>query len=189
MIDGKADAVDTVSVTLTNEKTNEVVQTAEDNTVSSDNSWNNKDWSVTLDAVSDYSSTYKLSISAQGAEPIEYTNIIFGDLYLFSGQSNMWKQVSYYKNIDKAAYGTDAVATNATDKIRVLHTAGSSDYGTNILQYDAKGAQAWRDFSIYDNISDIAAPAYTAAIKMHKEIGVPIGLITNAYPGSYISVT
>lgn len=187
VIDGKADAVDTVSVTLTNEKTNEVVQTAEDNTVSSDNSWNNKDWSVTLDAVSDYSSTYKLSISAQGAEPIEYTNIIFGDLYLFSGQSNMWKQVSYYKNIDKAAYGTDAVATNATDKIRVLHTAGSSDYGTNILQYDAKGAQAWRDFSIYDNISDIAAPAYTAAIKMHKEIGVPIGLITNAYPGSYIS--
>lgn len=187
IIDGKADAVDTVSVTLTNETTNEVVQTVESRAASSENSWSNKDWSVTLNAVSDYSSTYKLSISAQNTENIEYTNIIFGDLYLFSGQSNMWKQVSYYKNIDSEAYGTTAVMANATDKIRVMHTQGSSDVGTAILQYDALNAQPWRDFSTYDNVSDISAPAYTAAVKMYKETGVPIGLIKNAYPGSYIS--
>lgn len=187
VIDGKADAVDKVTVTLTNETTNTVVQTAECDTVSDSNSWNNKDWSVTLDAVPDYNSTYKLSISAENAETIEYTNILFGDLYLFTGQSNMWKQVSYYKNIDKDAYGETAVAANATDKIRVMHTQGSGDTGTAVLQYDAKNAQPWRDFSTYDNVSDISAPAYTAAIKMHSETGVPIGLITNAYPGSYIS--
>ena len=141
--------------------------------------------SVTLDAVSDYSSTYKLSISAQGAEPIEYTKYHFRRfVFVQWSVKYVGSRFRTTKNIDKAAYGTDAVATNARDKIRVLHTAGSSDYGTNILQYDAKGTQAWRDFWIYDNISDIAAPAYTAAIKMHKEIGVPIGLITNAYPGS-----
>ncbi len=187
VIDGKADAADAVTVTLTNETTGEDVQTVTGAAVAEDGAWNGKDWSVTLDAVSDYESSYKLTISAEGAETVEYTNILFGDLYLFTGQSNMWKQVSYYKNIDSEAYGTAAVAANATDKIRVMHTAGSGDYGTAVLQYDALNAQPWRDFSTYENVSDISAPAYTAAVTMYKETGVPIGIITNAYPGSYIS--
>ena len=180
-IDGKCSiAVKNAKAKLINEDTNAVIQ-------EKDVEIESKEWNVSFDAVSDYSNTYKLVFSADGMDDLIYENIIFGDLYLFTGQSNMWKQVSYYKNIDKNAYGTEAVAANATDKIRVMHTAGSGDYGTNVLQYDAKGAQAWRDFSNYSNVSDISAPAYTAAVKMHNETGVPIGLITNAYPGSYIS--
>ncbi len=184
VIDGKCEAAQEVKVTLSKESDNSVVETV---TAQITGNSIEKEWSATFGAVSDCSDTYKLTISAEGAENIEYTNILFGDLYLFTGQSNMWKQVSYYKNIDKAAYGTDAVAANATDKIRVMHTKGSGDYGSSELTYDAQGAQAWRDFSTYDNVSDISAPAYTAAVKMHKETGVPIGIITNAYPGSYIS--
>lgn len=180
-IDGKCSkAVKKATVSLINETTNKTVQ-IKNATVA------NKEWNVILDAVSDYENTYKIVMSSDGMDDVVYENIIFGDLYLFTGQSNMWKQVSYYKNIDKSAYGTAAVAENATDKIRVMHTKGSGDYGTNVLRYDALNAQAWRDFSTYDNVSDISAPAYTAAVKMHKETGVPIGLITNAYPGSYIS--
>ncbi len=187
VIDGKADSVDGVTLTLTNEATDEEVQKVTATAVSADGSWSGKDWSAVFNSVSDYENSYKLTISADGAETIEYTNILFGDLYLFTGQSNMWKQVSYYKSFDKEAYGTAAVEANATDKIRVMHTQGSSDTGTAVLQYNARNAQAWRDFSTYSNVSDISAPAYTAAVKLHKETGVPIGLITNAYPGSYIS--
>lgn len=180
-VDGKCTlAVKQATAKLINESTNETVREKDINI-------DGEEWNVTFDSVSDYANTYKLVFSADGMEDVVYTNIIFGDLYLFSGQSNMWKQVSYYKNIDSSAYGTSAVAANATDKIRVMHTQGSSDMGTAVLQYDARNAQAWRDFSTYSNVSDISAPAYTAAVKMHKETGVPIGLITNAYPGSYIS--
>lgn len=180
-IDGKATkAVTALTAELIKENTNEIVQTKEAAVA-------NQEWNVTFDAVSDYENTYKIVLSSDGAEDIVYKNVIFGDLYLFSGQSNMWKQVDYYRSIDSDAYGKDVIAKNATDKIRVMHTKGSGDYGTAVLQYDALNAQPWRDFSAYENVSDISAPAYTAAVKMHKETGVPIGLITNAYPGSYIS--
>lgn len=183
-IDGKSTAVDDITVSLINEKNNEIVQSKTAQIVGESKE---QEWNVTLDAVSDYTGSYTLKIEAGSLEAIEYSNIIFGDLYLFSGQSNMWKQVSYYKNIDKAAYGTEAVEANATDKIRVMHTKGSSMYGQTNLCYDADGREEWRDFSTYSNVSGIAAPAYTAAVKMQKETGVPIGIITNAYPGSYIS--
>ncbi|MCD8391259.1 MAG: hypothetical protein LUD03_05425 [Firmicutes bacterium] len=186
VIDGKSTAVDEVTLTLTSESDNSVIQTVTAQTSKTDEAGIDE-WSAEFNAVSDYSGTYKLTIEAGSAETVEYTNIIFGDLYLFTGQSNMWKQVSYYKSIDSDAYGTAAIAANATDKIRVMHTKGSSDYGTAVLQYDAQNAQDWRDFSTYDNVSDISAPAYTAAVTMYQETGVPIGLITNAYPGSFIS--
>ncbi len=186
IIDGKSTAVDEVTLTLMDESDESVIETVTVQTSATDEAGIDE-WSAEFSAVSDYSGTYKLTIEADGAETVEYTNIIFGDLYLCTGQSNMWKQVSYYKNIDPDAYSTSAIAANATDKIRVMHTQGSSDYGTATLQYDALNAQDWRDFSTYDNVSDISAPAYTMAVELYQEMGVPIGIITNAYPGSFIS--
>lgn len=180
-IDGKCTtAVKTATASLVLEATSQTVQTK---AVTIEQ----KDWNVTFDPVSDYTNTYKIIIHADGIEDIVYENIIFGDQYLFSGQSNMWKQVSYYKNIDKDAYGTDAVADHATDKIRVMYTKGNGCYGETDLCYDAQHNEDWRDFSTYDKVKDLPAVAYTAAVKMHEETKVPIGVIANAYPGSYIS--
>lgn len=148
---------------------------------------NDRKWNVTFDAVSDYEKTYKMVFSTDGMEDIVYENILFGDQYIFSGQSNMWMTVNDYKNIDKDAYGEAAVKPHLTDKIRLMYTPGKSDYGTAKLQFDAQNKQAWRDFSSYANIRDVGAPAFSAAIKIHEETGVPIGVINNAYPGSYIS--
>lgn len=180
-IDGKCTiAVKAATAKLIRESSNEVVQT-KDITIDQD------EWNVTFDAVSDYENTYKMVFSSDGMDDVVYENVIFGDQYLFSGQSNMWKQVSYYQNIDKEAYGTAAVAANATDKIRVMYTPGESIYGDSNLCYDAQKAQPWRDFSSYDNVKGLPAVAYTAAVNLHGETNVPIGVIANAYPGSYIS--
>lgn len=180
-IDGTCSAAVTeATVSLKNEDTQEIVDT-----VTAD--VEDREWSAVLDPVSDYESTYTLTISADGMEDIVYTNIIFGDQYLFSGQSNMWKQVSYYRNIDPDTYSESEVSKHLTDKIRVMYTPGQSDYGTAELQFDAQNKQPWRDFSSYANIRDISAVAYKTAVKLHEETGVPIGIIDNPYPGSYIS--
>ena len=180
-IDGTCSAAVTeATVALVNENTDEVVETV-------DADIDGREWNATLGAVSDYENTYKLIISSDGMEDIVYTNIIFGDQYIFSGQSNMWMRVSDYASIDKDAYSQSAVTPHLTDKIRLMYTPGQSDYGTNVLQFDAQNKNAWRDFSTYANIKDVGAPAFTAAIKLHEETGVPIGVIDNAYPGSYIS--
>lgn len=173
-------AVTEARISLVKESTNETIETVKANIL-------NKEWNVTLSSVSDYENTYKIVISSDGMADIVYTNIIFGDQYLFTGQSNMWMSVAKYKNIDKDAYGESAVKAHLTDKIRLMYTPGQSDYGTAVLQFDAQNKQSWRDFSAYTNIQDVGAPAFTAAVKLHEETGVPIGVINNAYPGSYIS--
>lgn len=165
---------------LINEASGETVQTKHIN-------FDTNEWNVTFDAVSDYENTYTIKLSANGVEDITYTNVIFGDQYIFSGQSNMWMSVASYKSIDKDEYSADAVKPHLTDKIRLMYTPGQSDYGTNVLQYNAQNKKPWRDFSTYANIQDVGAPAYSAAIRLHEETGVPIGVIDNAYPGSYIS--
>lgn len=150
---------------------------------------NGREWNLTLDAVSDYSSAYSLVFKANGTDDalLTYDNILFGDVYLFSGQSNMWKEVSYYKNLDSTDYAKDEVGKHTTDKIRVMYTQGSGDTGTAELQYDARNAQAWKDFSTYSNVSPLPAVVFTTATTLYEQTDVPIGVIANAYPGSYIS--
>ena len=53
VIDGKADAADKVTVTLTNTTTDTTVQTVTVDTTSQNGAWYDKDWTVTLDGVSD----------------------------------------------------------------------------------------------------------------------------------------
>lgn len=180
-IDGTCSAAVTAAeVSLINETIGRTVQTV-------DAAVSGRTWYAELSPVSDYESTYKIVISADGMEDIVYTNIIFGDQYLFSGQSNMWKQVSYYGSTDPDTYSKSEVSKHLTDKIRVMYTPGQSDYGTAELQFDAQNKQPWRDFSAYDNIKEISAVAYKTAVKLYEETGVPIGVIDNPYPGSYIS--
>lgn len=145
----------------------------------------NNEWNVTFDAVSDYTATYKIVISGDNGN-CEMNNILFGDVYLFTGQSNMWKEVSYYKNTD-SDYTKENVEKHLTDKIRVMYTKGSSCYGETNPTYDAAHKDSWRDFSSYSNVSPLPAVVFAAATKLYEETDVPIGVIANAYPGSYIS--
>lgn len=146
----------------------------------------NDEWNVTFDAVSDYTTVYKIIIEGDNAR-IQMDNVLFGDVYLFSGQSNMWKEVSYYKNADHD-YTKENVEKHLTDKIRVMYTKGSSCYGETNPAYDAAHKDPWRDFSSYSNISPLPAVAFSAATELYENNGnIPVGVIANAYPGSYIS--
>lgn len=145
----------------------------------------NDEWNVTFDAVSDYTAVYKIVIDGDNGS-VTMNNVLFGDVYLFSGQSNMWKEVSYYKNTDKD-YTKENVEKHLSDRIRVMYTKGSSCYGETNPTYDAAHKDAWRDFSSYSNVSSLPAVVFSAAAKLYEETDIPIGVISNAYPGSYIS--
>ena len=145
-----------------------------------------EEWSVTLDPVTDYSATYKIVIDGDNGS-VTMNNVLFGDVYLFSGQSNMWKEVSYYKNLD-SDYTQANVQKHLTDKIRVMYTKGSGCLGASTPLYDAANKEPWRDFSTYSNVSGLPAVAFSAATELYENNGnVPVGVIANAYPGSYIS--
>lgn len=147
--------------------------------------FNGEEWNVTFDPVSDYTSVYRIAIDGDNGKA-EINNVMFGDIFLFSGQSNMWKEVSYYKNTD-SDYTRENVEKHLTDKIRVMYTKGSSCYGETYPTYDAAHKDEWRDFSTYSNVSSLPAVVFSAAARLYEETGIPIGVISNAYPGSYIS--
>lgn len=92
-------------------------------------------WSVSFDAVSEYTAVYKIAVEGDNGR-VEMNNILFGDLYLFTGQSNMWKEVSYYKSLDND-YTKENVEKHLTDQIRVMYTRGSGCYGETNPTYDA----------------------------------------------------
>ncbi|MCH5213536.1 MAG: hypothetical protein J1G06_11025, partial [Oscillospiraceae bacterium] len=145
-----------------------------------------EEWNVTLDPVSDYSATYKIVIDGDNGS-VTMNNVMFGDVYLFSGQSNMWKEVSYYRNLD-TDYTQANVEKHLTNKIRVMYTKGSGCLGATDPLYDAANKEPWRDFSTYSNVSGLPAVAFSAATEIYEKNGnVPVGVIANAYPGSYIS--
>ena len=144
------------------------------------------EWNVTLDPVSDYNATYKIVIDGDNGS-VTMNNVMFGDVYLFSGQSNMWKEVSYYKSRDND-YTQANVEKHLTNKIRVMYTKGSSCVGATNPLYDVAYKESWRDFSTYSNVSGLPAVAFSAATDIYENNGnVPVGVIANAYPGSYIS--
>ena len=144
------------------------------------------EWNVTLDPVSDYSDVYRIVVEGDNGS-VTMNNVMFGDVYLFSGQSNMWKEVSYYKNLD-SDYTQASVQKHLTDRIRVMYTKGSGCLGASAPLYDAANKEPWRDFSTYSNVSGLPAVAFSTAAEIYEKNGnVPVGVIANAYPGSYIS--
>ncbi len=99
----------------------------------------------------------------------------------------MWKEVSYYKSRDND-YTQANVEKHLTNKIRVMYTKGSGCVGATDPLYDAAYKEPWRDFSTYSNVSGLPAVAFSAATELYENNGnVPVGVIANAYPGSYIS--
>lgn len=143
------------------------------------------EWNVTFDAVSDYTGNYRIVIEGDNGS-VEMDNVLFGDVYLFSGQSNMWKEVSYYKSIDPD-FKQSEVEKHLSDKIRVMYTKGSGCYGETNPCYDAAHKSAWTDFSSYSKVSELPAVTFSGAVRLYEETNIPIGVISNAYPGSYIS--
>ncbi|HWB93218.1 MAG TPA: sialate O-acetylesterase, partial [Puia sp.] len=118
---------------------------------------------------------YILAISEQGRpeSKIEFKNILIGDVWLASGQSNMEFQVqqaknaaqemsnAYYPEIRLLLVGQDKRLTPQTD----IHTAGWKPADSN-------------------NVKQFSAAAFFFARKIYAQQQVPIGIIQSTWGGT-----
>ena len=144
----------------------------------------NGKWKILLEPVK-AGGPYTLVITSKDGV-ITLKDILFGDVWLATGQSNMQTDITYYKNKFSELF-KDIPGNYKNDKIRFIRVAQKgSDTPMDDFNRDGKFAGGWR---ICDEESPLAVSAagYFFSRKLQTEAGVPVGLIHTCVGGTSVS--
>jgi len=106
-------------------------------------------------------------------DTLVFTDVLFGDVWIASGQSNMEWPLSQTQSADRAMRSANYPAIRL---FKVNRTVSA--------QPERKvGAEGWRA-ATPETVPDFSAIAYYFGRKLHQELDVPIGLIQTAWGGT-----
>ena len=127
-------------------------------------------WHVLLDPVADYGGPHTLTI--KGNNTVVFNDVLVGEVWICAGQSNMQWSVnqSADPDIEKAAANVPAIRL-----ITVPHV------GTQEPQWTFEGA--WQPCTP-ETVAEFSAVGYLFGRQLQQTLGVPVGLIDNAWGGS-----
>ncbi|MYF98082.1 sialate O-acetylesterase [Candidatus Poribacteria bacterium] len=154
-----------ITVSLSQQDNVEVIHT---DTVKTDEKG---DWRMTLPATP---AGGPYTIKVVGSNTVEFTNILFGEVWVCSGQSNMAWTVNASNN------NREEIATANYPNIRLFHIPRVSS-GLPSTDVPAE----WRPTSP-DSVRHFSAVAYNFGRHIHKELDVPVGLISTSWGGTRI---
>jgi len=148
------------------------------------------DWKVVLPAVKADGKAHTMTVS--GKNKIELEDILIGDVWLGSGQSNMEFSLA------DSTGGKEAVAAANAPKIRLLHVEKvlSPQPAKDIVVFNGPKVKnqpppppvtgpAWR-LCTSETVPGFSAVLYYFGQRLHKDLDVPIGLINSSWGGSSI---
>jgi sialate O-acetylesterase len=149
-------------------------------------SWNTKYYTVKAGA----DGKWKLKITTPAAGgPYEITisdgktlklkNVLIGEVWICSGQSNMEMPVKGYYN-EGVLGSNDAISSGSNSTMRLFTVKKA----TNLeAQDDFTGS--WLE-STPESVSEFSATAYFFGLKLNKVLNVPVGLINTSWGGTRI---
>lgn len=117
---------------------------------------------------------HQMTVRADG-ESITFGNVLVGEVWFASGQSNMEMTLTNVEN------GPAEVAAADWPDIRILAVYGDARYE---LQ-DSVTTSGWKECSP-ETVPHFTAAGYFFGRKLHQELDVPIGIISNTWGGSAI---
>ena len=137
-------------------------------------------WRVQLQTLPADGCTKSLLVKS-GKEKIELKDVVFGEVWICSGQSNMEMPVSGF-GFQGIEGSTEAIleAAETASQIRVF------DIKTPKCKEPQKDVDAVWAYSTGDVVSRTSAVGYFFAKRLSKALGVPVGIIVNAWGGSRI---
>jgi len=142
-------------------------------------SWHSMKWAVTADK--DGKWTFKMNppkaggpyeMTISGKNVIEIKNIMVGEVWVCSGQSNMQMAVQSSANAEQEIAGADY------PKIRLFTVTRKV---AEEPQLDCEGS--WSECSP-ETVPGFSAVAYFFGRELHKELNVPVGLIHTSWGGT-----
>ena len=133
-------------------------------------------WHVKLPARK--ASAKPATITIKGNNKIELTDVLVGEVWVGSGQSNMEWQLQRTQN------SKEAIAAANHPQIRLLHVkkVQTPEPAWDIVKNDKLG---WKPCTS-ENIPQFSGVLYYFGKKLHEELKVPIGLINSSWGGSPI---
>jgi sialate O-acetylesterase len=131
-------------------------------------------WSLNLDALAASAESRTLVVTGKEGHEIELKDVLVGEVWLGSGQSNMAMTVA-------GCYHFDAEKAAATFPL-IRHYRESSGPAE---KPQAEGKGAWQTCTP-DTVGGFSAALYFFGREIHKEVGVPVGLINTSVGGTPI---
>jgi sialate O-acetylesterase len=154
-------------------------------TVSVTTSWNKKKYSVTADAAG----KWKTKIATPGAggpydititdgEILSLKNILIGEVWLVSGQSNMEMPMKGYR--DQPILGANDAVFNSTNNQIRLYTVPR---WVRTIPQDSTRNATWK-IAEPETVNNFSAVAYHFGKILQDKLDVPVGIINISYGGS-----
>lgn len=148
---------------------------------------NNGDWKLYFEPQK-AGGSFQLSVSSE-SKTIEFKDILIGEVWLASGQSNM------HLSLKETLNGKEVAKKANNPNIRIYNmkpTYPTGKDGTHTLE-ELERIQNNNYFSTKgwvkvtpENVLNFSAVAYYFAEKLEGKLNIPIGIIHNAVPGSPI---
>jgi sialate O-acetylesterase len=154
---GKADPGEAVTVTLGGQKHS---ATADANGM----------WHVFLDPVQEYGGPHTLTVA--GKNTITFNDVLIGEVWVCAGQSNMQWSLNNTN---------DADLERAAAKFPNIRLITVPNRGTQEPQWNFNGT--WSACTP-ETVGNFSAVGYLFGRQLHQTLGVPVGLINNAWGGS-----
>jgi sialate O-acetylesterase len=154
-------------------------------TVKVTTSWNKASYNTKADAGGKWKIKVKTiqaggpyTINISDGEAITLKNVLLGEVWLCSGQSNMEMPMKGFRD-QPILGGNDAVFNSSNDQIR-LYTVPRSVQRT---AQDTTKASPWKAAEP-ETVNNFSATAYYFAKILQERLNVPIGIVNISYGGS-----
>lgn len=150
-------------------------------------SWDGKEYAVRADAegkweiaVSTPQAGGPYSIRISDGKPVELKNVLIGEVWLCSGQSNMEMQVEGWGKVMN--YEQEKVEAEQYPQIRFLLVDKATS--SQPIEHLSAATGGWQVCSA-KSVADFSAAAYFFGRNLHQNLHVPIGLIDTSWGGTY----
>jgi len=131
-------------------------------------------WMLKLDALKASAEPRTLVVSGKDGHKLEVKDVLVGEVWLGSGQSNMAMTV-------QSSYHFDAEKVAAKFPL-IRHYRETSTHSASPA---AEGKGVWQECTP-DNVGGFSAILYFFGREIHQEVGVPVGLINTSVGGTPI---
>jgi sialate O-acetylesterase len=131
-------------------------------------------WSLKLDAIAASADPRVLIVTGKDGRKVEVKDVLVGEVWLGSGQSNMAMTVAGCYHFD---------AEKAAAKFPLIRHYRESSGPAEKPQAEGKGA--WQTCTP-DTVGGFSAALYFFGREIHQEVGVPVGLINTSVGGTPI---
>jgi sialate O-acetylesterase len=149
-------------------------------------SWNKKNYTTRASGGGDWKIKVETpvaggpySITISDGQPVVLKDVLIGEVWVCSGQSNMEMPMKGFRN-QPVTGSNEAIVTSANTSIRLFTVARDKSLTE---KYDFKGN--WTECAP-EHVSEFSATAYFFGRMIQQALGVPVGLICSAWGGTRI---